>query len=313
MKKGKVTVSAFFAALLLGFLATSLIYAQTASPGIRIRADGSVDPASTSIRRDGSTYTFTADIFTQGIVVEKPNIVLDGAGFTLKGPYNGQQTLWIIGEGPNQTVTNETWSIGVDLLTSEVGGLTVRNLRVENFSIGMYLWAPNCSSIGNRITNTIVGIMVSGVNSMIVENYFGENKNGIYFGSTGSGNIPEGIEVFNNSFVNNTRQLGGCICVDYNLTEAVHNWDSGRIGNFWSDYNGTDANGDGIGDTPYNIDVLNLDRFPLMQIPGVPPTPTPPKALSPETMWHMAVGIVAGAAIVVAVALVLRRKRKLPS
>jgi hypothetical protein len=43
-------------------------------------------------------------------------------------------------------------------------------------------------------------------------------------------------------------------------------WDDGYPsgGNYWSDYTGTDANYDGIGDTPYTIDALNQDRYPLM-------------------------------------------------
>jgi len=43
-------------------------------------------------------------------------------------------------------------------------------------------------------------------------------------------------------------------------------WDDGYPsgGNFWSDYAGVDADGDGIGDTPYLIDDNNRDRYPLM-------------------------------------------------
>ena len=44
-------------------------------------------------------------------------------------------------------------------------------------------------------------------------------------------------------------------------------WDDGYPsgGNYWSDYTGTDADGDGIGDTTYIIDTTNEDRYPLME------------------------------------------------
>ena len=56
-----------------------------------------------------------------------------------------------------------------------------------------------------------------------------------------------------------------------NVTEPIHTWDDGRDGNYWSDYNGTDVNGDGIGDTAYVFDVQNEDRYPLMTSPVAPP------------------------------------------
>lgn len=45
---------------------------------------------------------------------------------------------------------------------------------------------------------------------------------------------------------------------------SVNIWDNGTTGNYWSNYNGTDNNGDGIGDTPYVIDHNNQDNYPLM-------------------------------------------------
>jgi hypothetical protein len=45
-----------------------------------------------------------------------------------------------------------------------------------------------------------------------------------------------------------------------------NNWDNGvSKGNYWSDHNGTDADHNGIGDTPYVIDAKNVDNYPLMK------------------------------------------------
>ena len=53
---------------------------------------------------------------------------------------------------------------------------------------------------------------------------------------------------------------------EWNARDKVNNqWDNGSIGNYWDDYNGTDADGDGLDDTPYGIsDGSNQDRYPLM-------------------------------------------------
>jgi len=51
---------------------------------------------------------------------------------------------------------------------------------------------------------------------------------------------------------------------------SVNFWDNGVRGNYWSDYTGTDANNDDIGDTPYVIDADNKDRYPLTEPYPIP-------------------------------------------
>ena len=65
--------------------------------------------------------------------------------------------------------------------------------------------------------------------------------------------------IFDNAFIENKTDT---------LDKGVNNfWDNGSIGNFWDRYNGTDANQDGIGDSPYISENIT-DRFPLMQRPN---------------------------------------------
>ena len=52
----------------------------------------------------------------------------------------------------------------------------------------------------------------------------------------------------------------------YLVNSHNNTWDNGCEGNYWDDYNGTDSDEDGIGDTEYTIDEDNIDRFPLMKL-----------------------------------------------
>ena len=273
---------------------------------IFIRSDGSIYPPTVPIQRNGDIYTFTDNIYAT-MKIQRSNVVLDGAGYTLQGPYNGTAAdIWLIGEGPDQLPkdTLAQYTIGIDLGSQEVEGVTIENLNIKNFSIGMYVWTKNNTVVGNAVSENRVGILLSGSNTSITKNYIENNLRGLFFGFNNEGDIiPQDIIINHNDFENNVVQLNGCLCKDYNTTEPPHNWDNGKEGNYWSDYNGTDNNNDGIGDTPYSIDVLNQDRFPLMQSPAKPPVPAPKVPVE-------AVILGVSAPVVIAVAVFAYRRRK---
>ncbi|MGC9012703.1 NosD domain-containing protein, partial [Thermogladius sp.] len=65
--------------------------------------------------------------------------------------------------------------------------------------------------------------------------------------------------VYGNAFINNVQQVA--------LENSVLQWNSTYYGNYWSDYKGVDADGDGVGDQPYTIDEYNVDWKPLVRYP----------------------------------------------
>jgi len=119
------------------------------------------------------------------------------------------------------------------------------------------------------------GITIVSSNNVIRNNNASNNSCGIVLSSSGN-NTVSGNNVSNNKFGirlmyssnNNTIYHNNLIDNTQNAYDSCTNqWDSGSEGNYYSDYTGTDSNGDGIGDTPYNISggAGAQDRYPLMQ------------------------------------------------
>lgn len=95
--------------------------------------------------------------------------------------------------------------------------------------------------------------------NMVFNNIISNNdKNGI--NCTGSKNNV----IFHNNFLDNTQNA---------RDDNTNTWYNSTLkhGNYWDDYTGKDNNGDGIGDTPYNIPGgSNKDIYPLMTPYGPP-------------------------------------------
>ena len=115
---------------------------------------------------------------------------------------------------------------------------------------------------GNHISDAEKGIFINCFNydNDIIGNTIAGCQEGIHLGAAPERDYPSsGNLFFHNNLLDNSKQV---------LMTAGSSdiWDNGYPsgGNYWSDYNGTDADGDGIGDVPYIIDEYNQDNYPLM-------------------------------------------------
>lgn len=66
-------------------------------------------------------------------------------------------------------------------------------------------------------------------------------------------------DFYHNNIINNAIQTAFVV-----YAPKPNGWDKHHEGNYWSDYNGTDSNQDGIGDSAYTVAEDNSDDFPLM-------------------------------------------------
>lgn len=134
------------------------------------------------------------------------------------------------------------------------------NITKQGAGINSLMGSANIIS-GNKITNCqIYGIRLESYPSSIIGNNFENNAIGIFFGHGASNNT-----IYDNNFINNEKDMDDAHSVAPWLYEiSVNYWDNGAEGNYWSDYNGTDNDGDGVGDSPHFVYENNEDNYPLM-------------------------------------------------
>ncbi len=141
-------------------------------------------------------------------------------------------------------------------------GHLVTGNKVINESAGIGLdWASNNVVQNNTVVNSYIGI---GAGNPSYSNVFSENT--IANNNYGFRTTIYDSKFFHNNIINNSVQ------VSFYSSGYSNIWDNGYLsgGNYWSDYNGEDADSDGIGDSPYIIDANNQDNYPLVN-PWAPP------------------------------------------
>jgi len=133
------------------------------------------------------------------------------------------------------------------------------NFTGNNPSIDITYSNENVIS-GNNFTNNLLCIRsLHNGNNLIVGNNFADNNGPVIYLCESVNNV-----FYHNNFANNTDQ--GLQISWYYGNSGEHNiWDNGTEGNYWSDYTGTDHNGDGVGSVPYIMNKNNQDNFPLTE------------------------------------------------
>jgi parallel beta-helix repeat protein len=327
------------------------------------------------IERTGNLYKLTSNAVHYTIEIQRDNIVLDGAGYSILG---NASRIKGYDEGNNGVIVNGRNNVNITRMNFEQGDTGIRisgstNISVldNTFSNGLLtgiilqdstqvliennefkdlqtdIEVPSVRLNGSKITfrnNTLAGsaygLKIYGTSNVISDNKIETKSHSIELNAahsniitgnkiTGtvllagssnnkiSGNNMTSIRLLigsnntlfdnyitaielsefaaNNTFYGNTFATG--FEVRFNDAETTL-WNNGTIGNYWEDYNGTDSNGDGIGDFPYVItgvkwdnDVggdisfaADQDKYPLMapleiedDDPGIPqaePFPT---------------------------------------
>lgn len=345
-----IMLSSLTGIIVISLFAYLFIYLPSLSAGdvypqLYIRPDGSLEPSSLPINRDGNVYTLKADIELERMFIEKSNLTLDGNGFSIRivsphiskgGPELGSFELSNV---ENVTLRN------LDVLypandfpeNTSAASLTIKNSShcesVDNRFHSILI--NNCNSVlvskndistmyrnGGTIqltdstnctisSNTLVGpiILINSHQNKILNNNMTQMKimalqiedseNNLLFGNrieqtqklfeiTGSsatnlfaGNYIQGAFSFPPTLEcsgTNTFYHNNFINVYWNITETAtaNLWDNGSEGNYWNTYQGEDANGDGVGDTPHPVDVNNQDRYPLTNPLDLKTEPQPP-------------------------------------
>ncbi len=135
----------------------------------------------------------------------------------------------------------------------------IKSIILESKFNGIVVYGNKNSINESTIKNSYVGIRLRSTslyNRIISCEIISNDNIGLEVGSS-SYNI-----IYHNNFIDNTRHAKN------NPSPYGENiWDNGPVsgGNYWDDYEGEDTEGDGIGDSPYNIPSGPLkDRYPLM-------------------------------------------------
>ncbi len=191
--------------------------------------------------------------------------------FVKPGEYNES----ILIDQDNLTISSDSKDPSDTVITGEdtesnVFKVVASNVTISGFSVadskcGIYLnGAQSCTINNNNVSGNSIGIcLFKSDNNTLSDNLVYSNTDCGIKSFTSSGNA-----IYNNYF-NNTN----------NARDDKFNIWNRTSGNCWSDYTGTDEDGDGVGDIVYAVNrrTKSMDYRPLIDF--IPELPVPPEAI----------------------------------
>ena len=218
----------------------------------------------------------------EGIRPQRNNLLISENNITKNnGGITGYNTENVVVTRNN--ISENTYGINIGICRNII--VSENQISCNTGGLNLYYYGPHLV-YGNNITNNSWGIrFAEGCgNATVYRNNITQNEVGVVllnFPNAGDVVVSGvGNTVFDNLLINNTKQVSQEES-SYNYPDTTRMgtdivlWNNSTTGNYWSDYNGTDANGDGIGDTPYIIDEKNQDNYPLILPHETAPTPSP--------------------------------------
>jgi parallel beta-helix repeat protein len=170
------------------------------------------------------------------------------------------------GSSCNNTIKNNIASnnrLGIDIFFSN-NNIMENNIASNNYGIaesGIYLACSKMNILKNNIvtSNNGTGIGLSGASYIILWN---NNISLNHFSGIHIISLTNNNAFFHNNIIGNTIQVKA-----EDLSKYWYHPDL-LEGNYWSDYNGTDTNGDGIGDTDIPHPDSDYDNYPFVNKSG---------------------------------------------
>ncbi len=179
---------------------------------------------------------------------------------------------------------------------------------LENEMGALMLWKSSNNLVSrNVIFGGNLMLMIDCSSNVFSENFIVDSEAGVVVG------VSSNNRFFNNYFINVTEAV-----VDNELENgqaSVNFWDNGYPlgGNYWSDYVGTDFDGDGIGDTTYVLYENNQDNYPLIDYPPITTDsnePTGSSSANSSLPTEVVIGVVAVVVILLSAVVVMKLKKR---